>query len=132
LFIVAILYSDDLQVESSIFKKVIGAMVKTEEPKVFIYKENESLQRYSNGLELVYSCLSADVVVVSTLNDIPAECFEKIIFGTRYSHLKDKRVVGAFFWQKGRPNILFYKDRLDKKHIKLDSSFDKYIEMKRR
>lgn len=117
-----------MQIESSIFKEVIGAMVKTDKPKVFIYKENNSLQKHSDGLELVYSCSNADVVVVSTLKNLPDLCFDKIIFGTKYSHLKDSRVVGAFFWQKGRPNILFYKDRLDKNDIKLDSSFDKYIE----
>jgi hypothetical protein len=128
LFISTILNSDDLQIESSIFKEVIGAMVKTDNPKVFIYKENNSLQKYSDGLELVYSCSNADVVVISTLKNLPSLCFDKIIFGTKYSHLKDSRVVGAFFWQKGRPNILFYKDRLDKNDIKLDSSFDKYIE----
>ena len=128
LFISTILNSDDLQIESSIFKEVIGGMIKADRPKVFIYKENNSLQKYSDGLELVHSCSDADVVVVSTLKNLPDVCFDKIIFGTKYSHLKDTRVIGAFFWQKGRPNILFYKDRLEKNNIKLDSSFDKYIE----
>ena len=129
LFIATILTSDDLQVESSIFKKIIGAMVKSDTlPKVFIYKKNDSLQKYPDGLELVSSCAYADVVIVSTLKNLPGSCSDKIIFGTKYSHLSDKRVVGALFWQKGRPNILFYKNRLDIDNIKLDSSFDKYIE----
>jgi len=115
-------------VESSIFKKVIVAVTKSDTPKVFVYKTNDALQKYSDGLVLVDICSDTDIVVVSTLQNLPAECSEKIIFGTKYLHLKDNRVIGAFFWQKGRPNILFYQDRLEDKHIKLDSDFDKYIE----
>jgi len=39
-----------------------------------------------------------------------------------------KDIVGGFYWQKGRPNILFLKDNIDKYNIKLPSSMKQYIE----
>lgn len=52
-----------------------------------------------------------------------------IIITTEYSLLaKDPRIVGAFFWQKGRPNLLFLRERMQKSNVTLDREFDKYIE----
>ena len=52
-----------------------------------------------------------------------------ILITTEYSLLiKEPRVVGAFFWQKGRPNILFVRKRMQEVNITLGREFDKYIE----
>ncbi|ADN08974.1 hypothetical protein [Sulfurimonas autotrophica] len=128
LFIGTILSADDLQVESAIYNKIISAVTKKEKPKVYIYKHCKSLEKYPGNIKLVSNCKDADIVIVTTLKDIPKVCYGKNMFGTKYSHLKNPNVLGAFFWQKGRPNILFYKYRLDQNHIKLDKSFNKYIE----
>ena len=126
--IVGSIIADDMTLESTIFNKVITAVTAKESPKVYIYTKNKALERYPGDLELVKSCKDADIVILTTLKDIPEACKDKIFFGTRYQHLRDERVIGAFFWQKGRPNILFYRKRLDKFNIQLDKSFDKYIE----
>ncbi len=125
---ISTIYAGDVKLESSIFNKIITAITKKNNPNVFIYKKVDSISKYSKNLNIVTDCKKADIVILSTKKDIPDECNGKILFGTRYSHLKEKRVAGAFFWMKGRPNILFYKKRLKKNNIKLDSSFDKYID----
>ena len=52
-----------------------------------------------------------------------------VIITTEYSLLaKDERIVGAFFWQKGRPNLLFLRNRMQKANLTLGHEFDKYIE----
>jgi hypothetical protein len=123
------LAADDLKIEATIYNKIIIAITKKEKPKVYIYKQCKSLKKYPGKIELVAHCKDADIVIVTTLKNIPKMCFTKNkIFGTKYSHLKNPHVIGAFFWQKGRPNILFYKYRLDQNNIKLDKSFNKYIE----
>ncbi len=122
------IYSSDIKLKASIFNKLTCAVSSKEKPIVYLHTEIKSLKAYPGDLIIVKDCTKADIVILSSTKDIPATCEGKILFGTRYSHLKDKRVIGAFFWQKGRPNILFYKDRLDENNIKLDSSFDKYIE----
>lgn len=106
------LYANDIELEATIFNKILIALSAKEHPKVFIYKNIESIERYPQNLILTSTCKDADIVVVSTLKNLPASCSKKLLLGTQYFQLRDKRVVGAFFWQKGRPNILFYKERL--------------------
>ena len=132
LFLISLLittmYADDVKLASSIFNTIVSSITHKKNAAVYLYYDIESVSRYPDKLQVVKDCSIADVVLLSSIKDIPKECESEILFGTRYSHLKNKNVIGAFFWQKGRPNILFYRDRLAKHHIKLDKSFDKYIE----
>jgi len=126
--LISTIYSSDAKLASTLFNKIANAVTQKTNPNVYIYSEIESIEKYPINLVLINNCSKSDIVFLSTIKNIPKECSNKILFGTRYSHLKDTRVIGAFFWQKGRPNILFYRDRLEKNNIKLDSSFNKYIE----
>jgi len=128
LFLITSIYASDDKKASGIFNLIIKEVTKKEDPTVYIHTSISSLQKYPGNIKIVKKCEKADLVILSTTKNIPKECADKILFGTRYSHLKNFNVIGAFFWQKGRPNILFYKKRLEKQNIKLNSSFDKYIE----
>lgn len=114
--------------ESSLYNMIASALTHKTNPKIYLQTDIEAIQNYPGNLVRVYDCTQADIIVISSVDEIPQEYSGKILFGTKYSHLKNSRVVGVFFWQKGRPNILFYKNRLDKYSVKLDSSFNKYIE----
>ncbi len=39
-----------------------------------------------------------------------------------------KEAIGGFFWQKGRPNIIFLRKNLQEHNITLPQEFAKYIE----
>ena len=126
--LIVTLIANDIELESSIFNTIIQEITSKSTPKVYIHTEVKSLQTNPKQLQIVQSCKDADIVVLSTLKDIPQACQGKVFFGTRYGHLKNQDVIGAFFWQKGRPNVSFYKSRLNAYDIKLDKSFGKYIE----
>ena len=128
LFLITTTYASDNKKASTIFNLVAKEITKKSAPNIYLHKYNESIKKYPDSLKIVTECAKADIVILSTIKDIPEECLEKILFGTRYSHLKNINVVGAFFWQKGRPNILFYQKRLNRNSITLNPSFDKYIE----
>ena len=128
LFLITTTWASDDKKASNIFNLIAKNITEKSFPNVYLHKGNSSLEKYPGNLNITTECAKADLVILSTTKDIPKECLEKILFGTRYSHLKNKDVVGSFFWQKGRPNILFYKQRLEEHKIKLDSSFDRYIE----
>ena len=125
---ISTIYADDIKLKASIFNNITCAISSKDKPMIYLHTKIKSLTTYPGDLIITQNCEKADVVLLSSTKNIPTACNDKILFGTRYSHLKNKHVIGSFFWQKGRPNILFYKDRLQKNHIKLDSSFDKYIE----
>ena len=128
LFLITSSYASDNQKASGIFNLIVKEITKKENPHVYLHKGIESIQKYPGNLKIVTECKDADIVILSTIKEIPKECSKKILFGSRYAHLKNPNVIGSFFWQKGRPNILFYQQRLKNYNIKLDSSFDKYIE----
>ncbi|MCD6433415.1 MAG: hypothetical protein J7L21_05175 [Sulfurimonas sp.] len=126
--IISTVNAENSQKASSIFNMITKSITKKTEPVIYIHKEVKSLQLFPGNIKIVKECEEADIIILSTLKNIPSKCREKLLFGTRYSHLDNENVIGAFFWQKGRPNILFYKKRLELNGIKLDSSYNKYIE----
>jgi len=72
----------------------------------------------------------ADILIVDHYEDILAD---KPIFVKKY-HLLRKykdRTIGGFYWQKGRPNIIFLKSNLKKYNIKLPDEFSRYVEENR-
>jgi len=128
LFLVTSIYASDSKKASGIFNLIVKEITKKENSSVYLHKGIESIEKYPGNLKIVTECKDADIIILSTTRDIPKECNKKLLFGSRYSHLKNPNVIGAFFWQKGRPNILFYQKRLNTHNIKLDSSFNRYIE----
>ena len=69
----------------------------------------------------------ADILIVTHYEKI---LVDKPIFVRKYHLLQKykKRAIGGFYWQKGRPNIIFVKKSLDKFDIILPDKFQKYIE----
>jgi len=127
-FLITTVYASDNKKASGIFNLIIKEITKKDVTNVYLHTNITAIKMYPGNLNIVTECKDADIIILSTTKGIPKECSKKILFGSRYSHLKNPNVIGSFFWQKGRPNILFYKKRLEKNNLKLDSSFDKYIE----
>ncbi len=128
LFLITNIFASDNKKASDIFNLIVKEITKKDSSNVYLHRGIESIEKYPGNLKIVTACKDADIIILSTISDIPRECSKKILFGSRYSHLKNPNVIGSFFWQKGRPNILFYRQRLENHNIKLDPSFNKYIE----
>ncbi|MEN8302981.1 MAG: hypothetical protein ABFQ64_02775 [Campylobacterota bacterium] len=126
--IITNLYASDDKKASDIFNLIFKEITKKENSNVYIHTDIYSLKQFPGNINIVTDCDKADIVLLSTTKALSPKCKKKILFGSRYSHLKNPNVIGSFFWQKGRPNILFYKNRLKRHKIKLSPSFDKYIE----
>ena len=109
------------RIATSLFpKQKISAWGETADQKNMI-KQSEKIK------EAVDSS-NADLIIVS--KNLPQNLSKNcVIITTEYSQLiKDERIIGAFFWQKGRPNLLFLRPRMQKANVKLSHEFDKYIE----
>lgn len=90
--------------------------------------DQKNMIRQSAKIEEAVDSSDADLIIVS--KNIPQNLSKNcVLITTEYSLLvKDERIVGAFFWQKGRPNLLFLRPRMQKANVKLGHEFDKYIE----
>lgn len=100
--------------------RIINAWGETDEQKEII--------RQSSKMEPVNDPRNAHFLIIA--GKIPSGLStQNILFTTEYELLaKDERFIGAFFWQKGRPNLLFLRSRLQKANLSLGHEFDKYIE----
>lgn len=120
-------FADDISIEEKIYEKIFKAITHQENTRIYVDGDIPSLDLKSKVFTLTDSCKKADIVVM-TQSELPYECHHKIVFGTRYRHLRKAYVIGAFFWQKGRPNIVFDKNKLKQHYIELDPSLSEYIE----
>ncbi len=90
------------------------------------YQKNV-IRQYKKIKEAVNSS-DADLIIVSK-NLSQNLSSNTVIITTEYEFLKkNERVIGAFFWQKGRPNLLFLRPRMEKANISLGHEFNRYIE----
>lgn len=130
LLLVSIVHPNDkdLRLESSIYYTIFKEITHSDRPKIYMYESIPSIKKFDSQFQLVKDCSDSDIVILRHIEKLREECRGKMLFGTRYQTLDSQSVIGAFFWQKGRPNILFYKTRLDQHNITLDKHFEKYID----
>jgi len=130
LFSVSSLFSfDALHVKAEIFSKIAHEFVKKD--VVNIYTDDKTLVKTKGLISSLHytSRKKSDIVFLSNINDLQSPCKSKYIFSTSYQVYKTSpKVIGAFFWQKGRPNIIIKSTMLKKLHIKISPEFEKYIE----
>jgi len=127
LILITKLFADDIHIEKSIYEKIFSALVTTEKPLIYSDESILSLGLRPADFTQVNECHEAEIVVM-THSSVPEYCRSKIVFGTRYRHLEVDYILGAFFWQKGRPNLLFLQEKLDEHNIVLRDSLEEYVE----
>ena len=120
---------DVLSVKAEILSKIAKELVKKD--VVNIYVDDEDLIK-TKGLvpSLNYTtCKEADVLFISNKDKLDKVCKDKYIFSTSYYlYQNSQEVIGAFFWQKGRPNIIIKSAMIEKLEITLSKPFQKYVE----
>ena len=100
-------------------------------------KEYKDVFMYSEKIFLVNEPNEADVALITdekTLLDLMSWDFyttstkAPILFVTDYRLLKeDARIAGAFYWKKGRAQLLFVRSRLKKYGLLLPDEYQKFI-----
>ena len=87
-----------------------------------IFKENPQLQK-------VMDYKKADLILTSESSDFPKNSALNIISTNYRDYTKNKQKdFGAFFWQKGRPNILLNRHILESRNIKVQTIYRKYLD----
>jgi hypothetical protein len=126
-FIIGIHASSDIS--TKITQSILSA-ISIDKYKVWIdtgYDIDEFIDK--RKFNTVQDCKKADVLILADAINISKECMNKVSIVFDYDLLnKHENAVGTFFWKKGRPNIVFVKDRIEKFNIVLPESYIKYIE----
>ena len=129
LLTVQLLIASDLKTEQKIYELILHTVF----PNKTVIKvwgdsiHNKELLNTIPNIIMTSSPQKADFLLLKEKLYSPVD---GVVFVTNYKLLQkmDKSAIGGFFWQKGRPNILFLRKNLEKKHITLPSSMQEYIE----
>ena len=123
------LFASEINTASKIMEKISSALIQKSEISIFTNdSKNIKILESSKKLKNVLSCEESDLVLTKT--KINSFCKKKVlVFATNYlAFVKSPDAIGAFFYQKGRPNIIFREENLKKHNIILPKEFEKYIE----
>ncbi|WP_456463829.1 hypothetical protein [Persephonella sp.] len=117
------------EIESTIISRISTTLTgKHYKIKAFATDNMKYIFKYSKILIPSYECDEADVVIAGDLLK-NKDCEKKVMIVTKYYLIrKYQNAVAAFYWYKGRPNIVFIKERLEKFGIKLPTEYEKYID----
>ncbi len=103
---------------------------------ITVWTDNpELLEEFKKSSYLIITdnCAVATLIVVEEKKSIEDDenCRNKPIFVLNYELLKNiPESFGAFFWKKGRPNIVIVEPRTELQNIRVSSELDAYKEEK--
>jgi hypothetical protein len=116
-----------------IYTKILTSLFPSQK-QITVYvpnKEYNDILKYSTKLKVVNNITKASIAIVTNTKELKQvkKLKKNIIIFTNNEKILflDNEVIGAFYWKKGRSQLLFVKDRLDKYHIKLSSEYNKFI-----
>lgn len=123
-------YNKEIELEAKIISNIATNSIKNE---IKLYIPNISKNEkavYSKFLKVVDTCEKSNFIFRKRdFIDTNCNYENKIYFTNNYNYLiSNKSYLGAFFWSKSRPNIVFVKNRLAKSNIILPESFKQFIE----
>lgn len=126
-------YNKEIELEAKIISNIVQNLKITQgKASLYIPQISETERNiYSGFFNLANSCDNADFIFVKDERNDNQVCNgnQKIFFTNSYdSLLKNKKFIGAFFWSKSRPNVIFVKDRLAKNNIELPEIYNKFVE----
>ena len=122
--------SDKLRVD--IVKDIVLG-IKNSAPMTVCSDDDKIMKGFhsSKHFRVTDDCKDANLIILNDKSDLPKNYKHKHIFVLNYNLLNEiPESFGAFFWKKGRPNIVFIKPRLEKDALKLSANLKPYVEDK--
>ncbi len=135
LFLTIALFASDNKdiMRAQILEKIILNIYINE--TVTIWSDNkELLAEFKKSAHIVTtdSCAKATIIILENKEKIHDDaCKNKPIFVLEYNLLKEvPESFGAFFWKKGRPNIVIIEPRIASQNISVSKELKVYVEEK--
>jgi len=113
--------SYEIKLYETIFTKLFN------KPVIYLFVDkNKEEFKNSKVLKIVNNCKEADIILLYKLEDL--QCKNKPIFVTNYIDFISSNAIGAFYWRKGRPQLILNKKSIESYNLHLDKSLLKYLE----
>jgi len=120
--------SDADVIESKIVMNMLQAI--SNNSRVSIHTDSKRIKAIlkNDKVEFLNTCEDADVIILEK-NKNKNLCKNTPVLTLKYDLLKVyPNSVASFFWQKGRPNIVFIEPRLKEQKIVISGEFQDFIE----
>lgn len=96
--------------------------------KVFTTSKRIVLAKKPEESDIILITNSSTLQDILERNSINENVKKPILFVTDYRFLKDAEdAVGAFYWRKGRSQLLFIKKRLEEQKIQLPKAYQNFM-----
>lgn len=122
------LMSFDVEIASQIFNKIFTAIFSKK--TIYVYSPNHvyhDVIHQAKNLSLTPEIKKADIVLITNETEL-VNGHNRLAFTIDVAVLREREeVIGAFYWEYGRPKIVFIQKRLEKAKITLAEPFEKYI-----
>ncbi len=134
LFTTILLYagSSSNEIKYAILNKIVSGIVQNDTLR--IWSDNEAINDALRSTELyqvVPTCDAADIIILENEEFLFKSCKKGNIFVLSYELLnKLPQSFGAFFWKKGRPNVVFIESRIEAQGLILSDRLTPYVEEK--
>lgn len=119
-------------IKSQLIGMITKELIQKKEIKVCAFDEEyKKLKGDAFHFKLVDTCEETDLIITQSMSHIPLECQNNkaLILMTKYQEYKKSSLpIGALFWQKGRPNLIFSVTRFQELSLAIPPSFDQYME----
>ncbi len=112
--------------ELKLYEKILP-IIFTDNLVVYADSHSMSIIKNSTILKTTLDCEKADLLIGENFNGLYKRCQNKPIFSTSYRSYKNtKNAIGAFYWRKGRPQIKFKLDTMDKFNLQLPQTLREF------
>ena len=126
IFILNSIVHANTQYELILYERIVPSVF-GKNSKIFVEKNSMELFLNSDKLILVNDCKVADVLIGKNFTDLPKECEGKPVFSTSYrSFVGEHNSIGAFYWKRYKPTIIFRNSTLNRFSLALPKSLQRY------
>ncbi len=123
------LVASTVGIELKIYGNILDTLL-PEEQTISVWTDNPKKRQLFDSIrrvKIVSDSEDANILIL-----YKTKCFntDKIIFIGTYTLLKQckNRAIGGFYWQKGRPNLIFLRNNLQRHTIRLSPELEEFIE----
>lgn len=118
----------DLKLHAKMMDKLATDIINKEQTTICDPTYGRSYSPYLKRAQMLNTCSDGDIAIVSSASQIQGHK-NQIIIVTNYNLLNTiPEAIGAFYWQKGRPNLVFIRSRLIEKQVRLSSEYIKLVD----
>lgn len=121
----AVLSAVDPRITAQIYERLLGAVFT--EAQIAVYAADPEYHTIFDHSKKVLFSGSPKVVLAKNTEEIPAGNILPVFAGSYHLLAADPNAIGAFFWEKNYPKVIFVRSRLERFGLTLSPEFSKYL-----